>query len=129
MAFDQQRPLDGTAPPRSILEAHHRTALSPAADQPETSGHHGDPHVVQTLQARAHDTVLEPLRGLGGPKAVAQATRSTLEAGGAEPEGQPGNSTGSRGGGWRLLSIFVSSQGRCRALERRSADENGRRPG
>src|SRR6266568_6634737 len=42
-------------PPRGILEAHHRTALSPAADQPETSGHHGHPHVVQTLQVRAHD--------------------------------------------------------------------------
>ena len=66
MAFDLQRPLDGTAPSRSILEAHHRTALGPAADQPETSGHHGDPHVVQRLQVRAHDTVLAPHKGCRG---------------------------------------------------------------
>jgi len=49
-------------PPRSILEAHHRTALGSAANQPETSGHHGDPHMVQTLQVRAHDIVLAPNR-------------------------------------------------------------------
>ncbi len=60
MAFDLQRPLDGTAPPRSILEAHYRTALGPAADQPETSGHHGDPRMVQILQVKAHETVLAP---------------------------------------------------------------------
>ncbi len=42
------------------FETNHRTALGPAADQPETSGHHGDPHMVQTLQVRAHDTVLAP---------------------------------------------------------------------
>src|SRR5271165_4560840 len=62
MAFDLQRPFDGTAPPRSILEAHHRTTLGPAADQPETSGHQGDPPMVQILQVRAHDTVLVPHR-------------------------------------------------------------------
>ena len=62
MAFDLQRPLDGTAPPRSISKAHHRTALGSAASQPETSGHQGDPHVIQTLQVRAHDIVLAPHR-------------------------------------------------------------------
>jgi hypothetical protein len=62
MAFELQRPLDGSAPPRSILETHHQTALGLAADQPETSGHHGHPHMVQTLQVRAHDTVLAPHR-------------------------------------------------------------------
>jgi hypothetical protein len=36
------------------------TDIGSAASQPETSGHQGDPHVIQTLQVRAHDIVLAP---------------------------------------------------------------------
>jgi len=86
MAFDLQRPLDGTAPPRSISKAHHRTALGSAASQPETSGHQGDPHVIQTLQVRAHDTVWHPTRLAGQelPPGRRRPPRRGSEAGGGQ---------------------------------------------
>lgn len=52
--------LDGTAPPRSILEPHHRTALGTGRRLTRDNGHHGDPYMAQTLQVSAHDRVFTP---------------------------------------------------------------------
>ncbi len=98
MALDLQRPLDGSAPPRSMLEAHHRTAFGPAADQPETSRHYGDSHMVQTLQVRTHDTVLAPHRrpgpGRSGLSPAPAWSRTPRPRGFRQPGTAPGRGPG-----------------------------------
>ena len=123
MAFDLQRPLDGTTPPGSILEAHHRTALGPAADQPETSGHHGDPHMVQTLQVRAHDTVLVPPQGFWHGTGQAR----TLFCGLASLDDGPLTMRGERGYGQLSLRMRRRPADRLMGLAPVSGLSHGRK--
>src|SRR6266699_2367855 len=92
------RSADAARPALRGVNALVTTAVGPAADQPETSRHYGDSHMVQTLQVRTHDTVLAPHRrpgpGRSGLSPAPAWSRTPRPRGFRQPGTAPGRGPG-----------------------------------